>query len=510
MFPSSEKVKILQELVEGLDVAALACTPDGEIVYSNEYFRALIEGEERKDGESLSLHKYLSSHSWKKIADFLSRSSPGCWEYEDISFLGSNSTIPLKVKLLKGEEYWYLWSVSTEGKVMELQEQLLGEIKKAQKLHRMLLPRKLPSSSRARFAAHYYPAQHLGGDFYDAFNVDSGVLNLFFDQIVFYLTDVSGHGLDSSLLTVFIRDVINGYFNNRHQAGELISPARVLEHLLKEFQEEDFPPDYFSCVFFGVLDLNLQELTYSSAGFHIPSLVASSEGVTELECGGLPLSSVLPRELVDLQEHQYRIEKGGTFLFCTDGLMDQESGELSYRERLQEVFYQYYHLPPALVINIIVEDFFEFLEKPFTDDDVTFLVVQVEPDEMEDWSLEIGSSLSALTEIEKQLKEILQRYFDEPRPLMLGFHEVAVNSVEHGSQFSPEKTIKVSVSAAKHYVEITLEDESTGFQWRPHLEQEVACSEPQEKGKELGVAQKCYDYIYYSNRGQQVSLVKLR
>ncbi len=79
------------------------------------------------------------------------------------------------------------------------------EISKAQQVHKQILPQSLPSIETISFAAYYQPAEKMGGDFYDVIHRGN--------KLIFYLSDVSGHGMDGAMLSLFVKHTINSYID---------------------------------------------------------------------------------------------------------------------------------------------------------------------------------------------------------------------------------------------------------------------------------------------------------
>ena len=59
-----------------------------------------------------------------------------------------------------------------------------------------------PGHSGLDFSLLYMPCESLGGDFVDIFRIDDSHIGV-------YIADVSGHGVQASLLTVFLRSAVN-------------------------------------------------------------------------------------------------------------------------------------------------------------------------------------------------------------------------------------------------------------------------------------------------------------
>jgi phosphoserine phosphatase RsbU/P len=126
---------------------------------------------------------------------------------------------------------------------------------------RSLLPAPLTGSIRSE--SLFIPCKQLGGDCFDYYWLDP-------DYLMFYLLDVSGHGLGAALLSVSIQNII------RSQSLPDINfyrPDDVLRGLNEVFQMTEQHPRYFS-LWYGIYNRVQRRLTYASAG-HPPAVLIS-------------------------------------------------------------------------------------------------------------------------------------------------------------------------------------------------------------------------------------------
>ncbi|MGF7184655.1 serine phosphatase RsbU (regulator of sigma subunit) [Desulfitispora alkaliphila] len=94
------------------------------------------------------------------------------------------------------------------------------------------------------------------------------------------------------MLNNFIIETVKGYFALKHQPGQIVSPKKIIDYIVEKYHQENFPGDYFVCIFLAVIDIKTEEITYSSVGFQLPPLFLLKNGkVMELGTGGLPVSS---------------------------------------------------------------------------------------------------------------------------------------------------------------------------------------------------------------------------
>jgi tetratricopeptide (TPR) repeat protein len=114
----------------------------------------------------------------------------------------------------------------------------------------------------------YIPASTLGGDAIGYHWVDDRHLAL-------YLIDVTGHGLDSALLSVTITNVLR---SGSLAGADSRRPDEVLAALNDAFQGMRHGYKFFT-IWYGVFDLNERRLTYASGGH--PSAMAVVSGGNE-------------------------------------------------------------------------------------------------------------------------------------------------------------------------------------------------------------------------------------
>ncbi|MFW6025769.1 MAG: PP2C family protein-serine/threonine phosphatase, partial [Candidatus Woesearchaeota archaeon] len=139
---------------------------------------------------------------------------------------------------------------SKKDQISKLYTKLDNEINKAWKIHKRSFPNIIPDLNNIYIKAQYLPSERLGGDIYDIIKVEN--------KLVFYLADVTGHGLDAAMMSSFIHHNIRDFLS-LSQIDE-IDTKSIIAFLMKRFAEEKFPQDYFICIFINILDLETMNL----------------------------------------------------------------------------------------------------------------------------------------------------------------------------------------------------------------------------------------------------------
>ncbi len=163
---------------------------------------------------------------------------------------------------------------------LQNQKQLLeAELAEAAEYVSTILPEPLQHPS-LKIDACFIPSRQLGGDSFDYFWLDDR-------HLVFYLLDVSGHGLQASLPSLA---VINLLRSRGLSNVDYYQPNTVLQGLNQAFQMSDRNDKYFT-IWYGVYDRETCNLTYSSAG-HPPAILLAPAFKTleqRLKTPGVPV-----------------------------------------------------------------------------------------------------------------------------------------------------------------------------------------------------------------------------
>ncbi len=214
----------------------------------------------------------------------------------------------------------------------ELEERLIRNKVKLDRdldFSRLLQEKILPSNANFShvFVDYIYrPSEILSGDMFDIFEVQDG------RYTGMYISDVVGHGVSASLLTMFIRQTM------RALKDESDSPAAVLKKLHRAFSDLELEADKYFTIVYAVYDHESKILRYANGG-HIcmPLLKRHDDTIDILEGSGYPISSLFAQ--VDFQEMEAVIHSDDRLLLFTDGLLEAkgEQGEQFGMERLLHV-----------------------------------------------------------------------------------------------------------------------------------------------------------------------------
>ncbi len=155
----------------------------------------------------------------------------------------------------------------------------------------------------------YLPASTLGGDTIGYHWVDD-------DHLALYLVDVTGHGLDSALLSVTITNVVRA---GALSGADMRRPEEVLARLNSVFQGEQHGQRFFT-IWYGVYHRLTRMITWSGGG-HPPAIVLApgESNALRLPSSGL-MMGVLRQAKFSAQS--CRIPVGGRLLIFSDGVFE--------------------------------------------------------------------------------------------------------------------------------------------------------------------------------------------
>lgn len=152
---------------------------------------------------------------------------------------------------------------------------LMSELNSAARYVASILPGDL-TDGPVRVSSRYVPSRELGGDSYDYRWVDD-------DHLIAYLFDVSGHGVESAMVSVSVHNLLR---SGTLPTETLLEPDKVLAELNRLFQMESQGGNYFT-VWYGVYQPSNRTLRYASAG-HPPALALGAHS-TELATAAIPV-----------------------------------------------------------------------------------------------------------------------------------------------------------------------------------------------------------------------------
>jgi serine phosphatase RsbU (regulator of sigma subunit) len=164
-----------------------------------------------------------------------------------------------------------------------------------------------PLEGRVSIGWRYIPSLNLGGDMIGYNWIDD-------DHLALYLIDVTGHGMDSALLSVTIANILR---SGSLPGADMRRPDQVLAKLNDAFPGDMHGGRFFT-TWYGVYQPSVRELTWSGGGHHPALLLGGREPTNLLSTG--PMMGVF-RD-VNFPGESCPVDADARLLIFSDGVFE--------------------------------------------------------------------------------------------------------------------------------------------------------------------------------------------
>ncbi|MHB8690261.1 MAG: SpoIIE family protein phosphatase [Solirubrobacteraceae bacterium] len=304
-------------------------------------------------------------------------------------------------------------------------------------LQRSLLPESLPHHPRLEIAARYLPSglsQRIGGDWYDALEIDG-------DRTAVMIGDIVGHGTRAATKMSELRNALRAY------AAEGHGPVEALA-LLDRLVQRTFGAQMIGTALFLVIDVREHTLTMTRAG-HPPPAIRRRGGEVEY----LEAESVLPVGIetdVPTVAAVHPIAPGETVLLYTDGLVERRRESISVGlERLQDALQSAPLDAEALCDHVLAR---MVGHDESTSDDIALVALKLLPARCEPLELTLDAEPASVPAARHRLRRWLQANASELSEVKRGdiellISEASSNVVRHayrgvGGRFTATASIE--------------------------------------------------------------------
>ncbi|SPL71383.1 RsbU family protein phosphatase GigA [Acinetobacter stercoris] len=181
------------------------------------------------------------------------------------------------------------------------------DLPSAAELQKRLLPNPIELQNY-QVETFFQPSAYLSGDWYDYWKISD-------KEIMFYLADVSGHGVTSSLLTSWM-----AAFHGRSK-----TPRELIKKLNGMLVQENIEKHITMVA--GILNLETHELRWSSAGHYPPAIIFEpNQAPRVLNTSSFPLGLT---EDLEVEEFECTLTRHARFIICSDGALEPFEGGLN-------------------------------------------------------------------------------------------------------------------------------------------------------------------------------------
>ncbi len=242
-------------------------------------------------------------------------------------------------------------------------ERVKRDLELAAQVQRGLLPKEFPQAEGLTFAAHNLPAREVGGDLYDAFELDDQHIGLL-------IADVSDKSIHAAIFMAITRALFHT------EVRRTLSPREVVlqvHRLLLDVSSED---SMFVTAFYGVLHRDTRHLTYVRAGHDRPVLL-HRDGTLDTLPGAGRLIGML--EDLEVEECSVDLRSGDRLIMYSDGVVDTRNAadERYGAERLMDLLGTLAGVEAVSLVQAIMADVLTYQGAAPQFDDITLLVAAV-------------------------------------------------------------------------------------------------------------------------------------
>ena len=304
----SEKKSAIIKLMENFDISGWIVDSDQTIVYMNQHMQdsfgdlsgqktsiiyessgfEVVGQEDCEPGEGAEI--IIADVPFRRIVSSVDLAEEGKYKIELFEDISEEKT--MRTSMIKT-----LAKIHTETKM-------------AQTIQNSILPINDTYWNTIAFNSLYVPADDVGGDFYD-------LLKLNDDEYLVYIADVAGHGIQASLLTIFMRERVRTNINTA-----LEGTGELLAKLVEDFCMLDIDFSMYVTMAICKYSKSRKELSISNAGHNCFPMIIRDNGKTEtIPTKGMPICAIA--DGVSYEEELVTMNPGDRLILYTDGIVEE-------------------------------------------------------------------------------------------------------------------------------------------------------------------------------------------
>ena len=240
-------------------------------------------------------------------------------------------------------------------------QHLEHEMIRAGKIQQVLLPALPPKYEKLNIAFAHIPSQIVSGDLFDLAALNPNTLGVL-------VGDVSGKGAHAAIMMSLVLAGFRAYSKAHLTVCEVT--AR-LNNLL----QESISVGYYTTLFYALISLEHNKLTYTNAGHNPPMLVHANGTVEEMKGGGILLGYLPDQTFI---QHVVDFNEGDVLVLYTDGIteaMDLKENEFG-EQRLKQTLIENRHLNSYDLKEKVLGAVQRFTHRKNQADDMTLVIIK--------------------------------------------------------------------------------------------------------------------------------------
>lgn len=238
------------------------------------------------------------------------------------------------------------------------------QIRIAQQIHKKLYPETYPDFHGYDIAGISYPAEEIGGDYFDFFEQGRNSLDI-------VIGDVSGHGLGPAILMAETRAYLRVLSRNREYLNEILT--RTNQVLV-----EDMDANRYVTLTLLRLISRPSAFIYANAG-HTPGFIIGLDGQVRQKLTRTGIVLGRKADTIYKQSEYIALEEGDILVLLTDGMQEifSPDGEMFGTERIIKTIHENRERPSKEIIEALYKAGTDFSQTPALDDDFTCIIIKV-------------------------------------------------------------------------------------------------------------------------------------
>ncbi len=357
--PMIEDTSLMREMIDKMDYMIRIMDADHKVIYMNEKMREkfgytlgqicysllgkeekcehCVTQESRETGKTGMKHVPIGDRYYNVISSPVNVNN------------GQNYSIELLHDITEAKK--------TEDELLKHYEKLKADIEFAKHIQNRALPIDGTYWDTLEISSVYHPSEDLGGDLFDIIKMNDS-------ESLIYIADVSGHGITSSLTTIFLRQMVRGRVSENK-----VDLKQILETLQKSYNELGFDKEQYLTILFCLYNRQRREATFLNAGHNcMPVIITGAGEVREIEVTGMPVCSL--EKKLPHKEAVVSVEAGDRIVLYTDGITEASNGknELFGAGRILETVRGSVRLEGKALAAKVIEEAESFSGKPAADD----------------------------------------------------------------------------------------------------------------------------------------------
>lgn len=231
---------------------------------------------------------------------------------------------------------------------------LQNELRMAQEVQSMLIPKQWPQRKNLDVSSIYLPKWDIGGDYVDCIEIDS-------NRVAFCIADVSGKGISAAIIMANFQALLR----------QNLKSFTTLEYIIQELNKAVVQlTNGGRIITFFICEVNYKtrRLDYINAG-HVPPMLLMNHEIILLDqgCPILGAVDILPSTAV----HSIDLTNPSMLLLYTDGITDMVDQEGHYYEdgQFRAFFKDHAYLDAKSFNDVFLNELKRFnADKEFPDD----------------------------------------------------------------------------------------------------------------------------------------------